>query len=69
MGRRARNQMREVVAVLRRCDWRETDASALKALPLDGRPVSSWWTPDEELDDVIEGVRRALRAVRASLAA
>lgn len=69
MGRRARDLMRVVVVVLRHCDWKATGASELKVLPRDGRPVSSWRTTDEAFNDVTQGIRGAVRAVRASLGA
>jgi hypothetical protein len=68
MGRRARGAMRVVVVVLRHCDWKDTGASALKVLPRGGRVVSNWRTADEAFYDVTEGIRGAVRAVRASLA-
>jgi hypothetical protein len=67
MGRRARGAMRVVVVVLRHCDWKDTGASALKVLPRDGRMVSNWRTADEAFHDVTQGIRGAVRAVRASL--
>ena len=67
MGRRARGSMRVVVVVARPCDWKATGASGLKVLPRDGRPVSSWRTMDDAFNDVTQGIRGAVKAVRASL--
>ncbi len=68
MGRRAKGAMRVVVVVLRRCDWQDTGASALRVLPRDGRTVSNWRTADEAFHGVTQGIRGAVRAVRAPLA-
>lgn len=66
-GPRARNAMRVVVVIVRPCDWKVTAASELKVLPRDGRPISGWRTADDAFNDVTQGLRGAVRAVRAAM--
>ena len=68
MGRRARGSMRVVVVVVRPCAWKDTGASDLKVLPRDGRAVSDWRSMDHAFVNVAEGIKGAVKAVRASLA-
>lgn len=68
MGRRARNAMRVVVVIVRPCDWKATAASEIKVLPRDGRPISGWRTADDAFNDVTQGLRGAVRAVREAMA-
>jgi hypothetical protein len=67
MGRRARNAMRVVVVIVRPCDWKATVASELKVLPRDGRPVNGWRTADDAFNDVTQGLRGVVRAVRTAM--
>ncbi|MCB4802204.1 hypothetical protein QO001_001465 [Methylobacterium brachiatum] len=69
MGRRARGLMRVVVVVVRPCAWKDTGASDLKSLPRDGRSVIDWRSMDHAFADVAEGIKGAVRAVRASMPA
>lgn len=69
MRRRANGAIRVVVVVVRPCGWKDTGASELKVLPRDGRTVSDWRTMDHAFADVTEGIKGAVRAVRASKAA
>ncbi|MCJ2046386.1 toll/interleukin-1 receptor domain-containing protein [Methylobacterium sp. J-078] len=66
MRRRANGAMRVVVVIVRPCGWKDTGASELKVLPRDGRTVSDWRTMDHAFADVTEGIKGAVRAVRAS---
>ncbi len=67
MGRRARGSMRVVVVIVRPCAWKDTGASDLKVLPRDGRAVSDWRSMDHAFANVVEGIKGAVRAVRAAL--
>lgn len=69
MGRRAKGSMRVVVVVVRPCAWKDTGASDLKALPRDGRTVIDWRSMDHAFADVAEGIKGAVREVRASMPA
>lgn len=66
MGRRAKGSMRVVVVVVRPCAWKDTGAAELKVLPRDGRSVSDWRSMDHAFADVAEGIKGAVRTVRAS---
>lgn len=68
MGRRAKGLMRVVVVIVRPCAWKDTGASELKVLPRDGRTVSDWRSMDHAFANVAEGIKGAVKAVRASLA-
>lgn len=67
MGRRARGSMRVVVVIVRPCAWKDTGASDLKVLPRDGKAVSDWRSMDHAFANVAEGIKGAVKAVRASL--
>jgi hypothetical protein len=67
MGRRAKGSLRVVVVVVRPCAWKDTGAAELKVLPRDGRSVSDWRSMDHAFADVAEGIRGAVKAVRASM--
>ncbi len=67
MGRRAKGSMRVVVVVVRPCAWKDTGASDLKVLPRDGRTVSDWRSMDHAFANVAEGIKGAVKAVRAAL--
>lgn len=67
MGRRARGSMRVVVVIVRPCAWKDTGASDLKVLPRDGRAVSDWRSMDHAFANVAEGIKGAVKAVRAAL--
>ncbi|WP_245930799.1 toll/interleukin-1 receptor domain-containing protein [Methylobacterium radiodurans] len=67
MGRRARGSMRVVVVIVRPCAWKDTGASDLKVLPRDGKAVSDWRSMDHAFANVAEGIKGAVKAVRAAL--
>lgn len=68
MGRRAKGSLRVVVVVVRPCAWKDTGASELKVLPRDGRTVSDWRSMDHAFANVADGIKGAVKAVRAFLA-
>lgn len=53
-----------VPVILRTVDWSETPFKDLLALPLDGRPVSSWADRDEAFADVAMSLRRLITDLR-----
>jgi hypothetical protein len=50
-------QARVVPVILRPCDWSRAPFSRLKALPRDGKAITSWQNLDEAFADVAEGIR------------
>ncbi len=45
-------------------DWETTPLGALQALPTDAKPITAWNSRDKALADVVEGLRRAVKAVQ-----
>lgn len=50
---------RVIPIILRPCDWRSAPFGKLKALPRDGKPVTTWKPRDEAFVDIVEGIRNA----------
>jgi tetratricopeptide (TPR) repeat protein len=46
-----------IPVILRPADWSRAVFAKLKALPRDGKPVTSWQNPDEAFADVAVGIR------------
>jgi hypothetical protein len=51
---------RVIPLALRPVDWHKAPFAHLKALPTDGRAVTTWSDHDEALANVVAGIRRAL---------
>ena len=49
-----------VPVIVRACDWEYPPLGSLRALPTEGRPVTSWANRDEAWVDVIRGIKRAV---------
>jgi hypothetical protein len=58
-------EARVVPVILREVDWRGAPFAKLKALPKDGKPVTSWSTRDKALADVARGIRSVVAELRA----
>jgi hypothetical protein len=50
--------------ILRPCQWHEAPFGKLKALPRDGKPITSWSDRDEAFLDVANGIRRVVKSVK-----
>jgi len=48
-----------IPVILRDSEWQETALGRLKALPADGKPVTTWSNRDKAFLDIARGVRRA----------
>lgn len=48
--------------ILRPCDWHDMPFSDLQGLPKDGVPVSKWDDEDEAWLNVIDGLKKAIKA-------
>lgn len=57
MERHDLGEARVMPVILRPADWSRTVFAKLKALPTDGKPVTSWPNPDEAFADVAVGIR------------
>lgn len=50
-----------IPVIVRACTWDMTALAELQALPSNGRPVASWPNRDDAWQDVVQGIRRALK--------
>jgi hypothetical protein len=55
-----------IPVLLKPCLWQETPLGKLQALPLNGKPVTSWSNQDEALVQVARGIQEAAVRVTAS---
>ena len=53
-------EVRVVAIIIEPCDWKETPLGNLKALPYDGKPVSTWENENEAYLNVVTELRRIL---------
>ena len=53
-------EVRVVPIIIEPCDWKETPLGRLKALPHDGKPVSTWDNEDEAYLNVVTELHRIL---------
>lgn len=53
-----------VVALLKSCQWRHTRMARYKLLPRDGKPVDQWARRGDAYENIVEGVRAVVRAIR-----
>ncbi len=49
-----------IPVILRACDWQSAPFGNIKALPRDGKPVTSWLNKDEAFADVAREIREAV---------
>ena len=63
MEKHAKGAARVIPVILRHCDWKGTDLGRLKAVPKDGKPVSTWADRDEAFMDIINELRRSLSSI------
>ena len=56
-----------VPIIVEPCDWRSSPLGELKALPLDGEPISKWTNPNDAYLDVVRELRRILETRRAAV--
>lgn len=64
LERHHRNEARIIPVIIGHCMWKATSFGKLKALPKDGRPISSWTHPDEAWLEVAEAVHKAVTDLR-----
>ena len=61
LARHKSNQARVIPIILRPTDWEKAPFAALQALPTQGKPVSKWRDHDEAFQDVVKGLRAAIK--------
>jgi hypothetical protein len=59
-------QARVIPVLVRAVDLAHAPLSELRALPSDGRPVTSWSNQDEAWTDVVHGIRQVVEDIRDS---
>ena len=64
LRRHAAGEVVVIPILLRPVDWHGTPISQLQMLPPGGKPVTSWLNRDEALEQVAEGIRRVVTALR-----
>ena len=60
MERQSTGEARVIPILLRPVDWQSAPFGKLKALPNNGRPVTSWLNRDEAFAHIVQGIRTAL---------
>ncbi|WP_339039230.1 toll/interleukin-1 receptor domain-containing protein [Bradyrhizobium symbiodeficiens] len=60
LDRHAEGSLRVVPIILEPCDWKSTPLSKLKALPKDGKPISTWTNENVAYLDIVTELRRIL---------
>ena len=56
-----------VPIIVEPCDWLSSPLRELKALPLDGKPISEWTNPNNAYLDVVRELRRILETRKAAV--
>jgi hypothetical protein len=56
---------RVLPVILRPCLWQELPFGKLQAAPHEGKPITSWTSPDEAMMEVAKAVREAAQALQA----
>ncbi len=49
--------------IIRPCDWSETPFAHIQVLPTLGKPIREWPDQDQAYVNVVEGIKKAIRAV------
>lgn len=63
-----RGKVYVVVALIKQCQWRHTRMAHYKMLPRDAKPVAEWVPRSNAYEDIIDGLREVVKAVRAARA-
>ena len=58
LERRKRGEARVIPVILRPVDWHSAPFGKLKALPKDGKAITTWANRDEAFLDVAKGIRK-----------
>jgi hypothetical protein len=66
IARHDKNEARVIPIILRPTDWEGAPFEKLQILPTGAQPVSRWPSHDDAFDDVVKGIRRAIRSLSGS---
>lgn len=58
--------IRVIPIIAKSCDWSELPFSGLKAIPRDGKAITSWGNQDEAFTDVAQEIRRVVESMTKS---
>lgn len=64
LERHEAGEARVIPVILRPADWQTARFAKLQALPMDGKPVTTWPDRDSAFVDVVRGIRAALEDLR-----
>ena len=64
LGRARRKTMHVLAAMIRPSGWKHTRMARYKALPKDGKPTTQWSNRDQAYEDIADGIRRVIKALR-----
>lgn len=67
MQRHNGGRARVIPVIIRPVNWHDAPFGMLQALPLDGKPVSTWENPDVAWTDVEKGIRFVIHEVTQSI--
>jgi hypothetical protein len=62
LKRHEEGSLRVIPIILEPCDWKSTPLAQLKALPKDGKPISTWTNENVAYLDIVTELRRLLSA-------
>jgi len=66
MERHRDKTARVIPIIMKPSDWQTSPFQKLQVLPKDGKPVNRWDDQDEALLNVVNGLRKVIRSMRAS---
>lgn len=66
MERHETREARVIPIILRPCSWESAPFSKLQALPINGRPVTTWSNKDEAFLNIAKGIERVIKEIAAN---
>ena len=66
LERHESGEARVIPVILRPCDWIHPPLENLLAVPLDGKPVTTWQNTDEAFLDIAKSIRRVIEEMSAA---
>jgi len=64
IARHDNNEARVIPIILRSTDWEGAPFAKLQILPIGAQPVSRWSSHDDAFENVVKGIRRAIRDLK-----
>lgn len=60
LDRHKAGEARVIPIILRPVDWKDTPIGELQALPVNGKPITTWRNRDEAFTDVVRGIKAVI---------